>query len=289
MQIMKKLTLFTIAFFAFIISFPFIGRAMTLSDVVNDLDSYKNIGSVLGATTTSNTDINTYPLPPVPMPPKDGSGCMTNYMYNPMTGALCPKPTTSTGSDSGTTGGTINPQTFPPIGQNSNGSTSGDIHPIPPVPMPTPCAVSNAQSTTDITTKCIIPKLQLTPDQIKTIVDGLKALIANGQGDLIMKILRQGAMDQKIDELQTGDSNQNTQGNDDVKRLQTFLNVEGFNISTDGKFGPTTKRAVVELQKKNGLRQDGIVGPRFKMWMKKQLGTLPSSGDTTTNTTTPTP
>jgi N-acetylmuramidase-like protein/putative peptidoglycan binding protein len=42
---------------------------------------------------------------------------------------------------------------------------------------------------------------------------------------------------------------------DDVKRLQTALGV-----TADGDFGPGTKKAVIALQKKNGLYPDGIVG-----------------------------
>ncbi len=42
---------------------------------------------------------------------------------------------------------------------------------------------------------------------------------------------------------------------DDVKALQTKLDIEA-----DGDFGLKTKKAVLNLQVKNGLRADGIVG-----------------------------
>jgi peptidoglycan hydrolase-like protein with peptidoglycan-binding domain len=41
-----------------------------------------------------------------------------------------------------------------------------------------------------------------------------------------------------------------------VKKLQ-----EALGISADGKFGPGTRKAVVEFQTKNGLTADGIAGP----------------------------
>lgn len=43
---------------------------------------------------------------------------------------------------------------------------------------------------------------------------------------------------------------------EDVKKLQTKLGVESI-----GKFGPKTEAAVKAWQKKNGLKDDGIVGP----------------------------
>ncbi len=42
---------------------------------------------------------------------------------------------------------------------------------------------------------------------------------------------------------------------DDVKRLQTALGLKA-----DGDFGPSTKKAVIVLQKKHGMYADGIVG-----------------------------
>ena len=46
-----------------------------------------------------------------------------------------------------------------------------------------------------------------------------------------------------------------------VATLQDALNFLGYNIgSIDGIFGNNTKNAVIRLQKKYGLSQDGIVG-----------------------------
>ena len=46
----------------------------------------------------------------------------------------------------------------------------------------------------------------------------------------------------------------------EVKELQSKLNAGGAGLDVDGEFGPKTKAAVVEYQKKNGLTADGIVG-----------------------------
>jgi len=50
---------------------------------------------------------------------------------------------------------------------------------------------------------------------------------------------------------------------DDVKQLQKLLNIK-----IDGDFGPATELAVMRFQAQNGLKTDGIVGP--KTWTKIQ-------------------
>ena len=50
---------------------------------------------------------------------------------------------------------------------------------------------------------------------------------------------------------------------DDVKELQKLLN-----ITVDGDFGPATELAVMRFQAQQGLKTDGIVGP--KTWSKIQ-------------------
>ncbi|OYO03329.1 hypothetical protein CGZ96_01535 [Enemella evansiae] len=47
-----------------------------------------------------------------------------------------------------------------------------------------------------------------------------------------------------------------------VSGLQYLLRANGFNIEIDGSFGPATKSAVKSFQARNGLVQDGIVGPK---------------------------
>jgi putative chitinase len=56
--------------------------------------------------------------------------------------------------------------------------------------------------------------------------------------------------------LQSGD-----QG-DWVTALQLKLRNKGFSVAADGDFGPVTERAVKELQARQGLPTDGVVGER---------------------------
>lgn len=46
-----------------------------------------------------------------------------------------------------------------------------------------------------------------------------------------------------------------------VRELQRLLVRAGFAVKVDGDFGPSTKKAVIEFQKKQGITADGIVGP----------------------------
>lgn len=54
--------------------------------------------------------------------------------------------------------------------------------------------------------------------------------------------------------LRKGDKGQ------DVKELQKLLNVVGYDLSEDGKFGSATDKAVREYQKDKGLEVDGLAG-----------------------------
>ena len=46
-----------------------------------------------------------------------------------------------------------------------------------------------------------------------------------------------------------------------VKQLQTLLNGRGYSLDVDGVFGKLTRAAVLDYQKKNGLKLvDGVVG-----------------------------
>ena len=46
----------------------------------------------------------------------------------------------------------------------------------------------------------------------------------------------------------------------DVQILQELLKIRGYNIETSGKFDTLTYNAVIDFQKKTGMRADGIVG-----------------------------
>ena len=47
---------------------------------------------------------------------------------------------------------------------------------------------------------------------------------------------------------------------DEVKKWQTYLNTQGYNLTVDGDFGDNTYAATVDYQTKKGLGADGIVG-----------------------------
>lgn len=58
---------------------------------------------------------------------------------------------------------------------------------------------------------------------------------------------------------------QGVYNNDEVKQLQGLLG-----ITADGDFGPITRQAVMDFQRKNGLTVDGIVGPQTAAALNKQ-------------------
>ena len=50
----------------------------------------------------------------------------------------------------------------------------------------------------------------------------------------------------------------------EVRRLQEALIDRGFDLLPDGDFGPITQAMVIDFQANNGLKPDGIVGPKTK-------------------------
>jgi hypothetical protein len=46
-----------------------------------------------------------------------------------------------------------------------------------------------------------------------------------------------------------------------VQQVQRDLNTFGYNLATDGIFGPATQAAVINFQAQHGLAHDGVVGP----------------------------
>ena len=65
----------------------------------------------------------------------------------------------------------------------------------------------------------------------------------------------------------------------DVKALQVKLNKFGwYDLTLDGIFGVGTEKAVKDCQKKLGLTVDGIVGPKTREALDKQI-TLPSGAN----------
>ena len=57
-----------------------------------------------------------------------------------------------------------------------------------------------------------------------------------------------------------------------MKWVQWHLNQTGEKLSVDGAFGVLTKAAVLRFQKKCKLVQDGIVGPKTRVALRKAVG-----------------
>lgn len=57
-----------------------------------------------------------------------------------------------------------------------------------------------------------------------------------------------------------------------VYNLQRCLNFLGADLVTDGAFGPKTKRALMDFQKKNGLVVDGVYGPISQKKLREVIG-----------------
>lgn len=73
---------------------------------------------------------------------------------------------------------------------------------------------------------------------------------------------------------------------EDVKKLQKALNSKGYKLSVDGKFGPKTKAAVKDYQKKNNLKVDGVVGKNtWNSLNKTKKATATKTTQTKTKTT----
>lgn len=66
--------------------------------------------------------------------------------------------------------------------------------------------------------------------------------------------------------------------NDEVKQWQMFLQSAGYKISkVDGVFGPATEKETLKFQLKNGLKADGVVGPKTWGFVTKVSDNTPLS------------
>ena len=50
----------------------------------------------------------------------------------------------------------------------------------------------------------------------------------------------------------------------EVRQLQEALAAKGFDVLVDGWFGTITRGIVIDFQSANGLKPDGIVGPKTR-------------------------
>lgn len=64
---------------------------------------------------------------------------------------------------------------------------------------------------------------------------------------------------------------------DSVKDLQIKLKFVGYDLTVDGDFGPNTNSAVIEFQKNNNLKPDGIVGDITSAELNEQVLKLQSN------------
>lgn len=69
---------------------------------------------------------------------------------------------------------------------------------------------------------------------------------------------------------------------DSVKQIQQQLKNAGYNIAVDGIFGNQTKQAIMDFQKKNGLKVDGIVGQQTLSSLNKITTPTASSNNVQT-------
>jgi hypothetical protein len=65
---------------------------------------------------------------------------------------------------------------------------------------------------------------------------------------------------------------------DEVKQWQLFLQSAGYKVPyVDGAFGPITERETLKFQAKNGLKPDGIVGPKTRQFINTVSQNTPLS------------
>lgn len=70
---------------------------------------------------------------------------------------------------------------------------------------------------------------------------------------------------------------------DAVRQLQRALNQVGYSLDVDGGFGPKTRAAVIDYQKKNKLKVDGVAGNETMGSLMSKISGKTSSKKSTTS------
>ena len=99
---------------------------------------------------------------------------------------------------------------------------------------------------------------------------------SNGQSpqNLVNQIQNQGTQTPAL--TLTGGNLQQGSSGANVSQLQQLLG----GLTVDGKFGNLTKQAVMDFQRKNGLKVDGIIGPKTLQVLNAKFGGGATKGNT---------
>jgi len=124
--------------------------------------------------------------------------------------------------------------------------------------------IKELSSIKDLNLNYLDEKKDLTKDKIKENLEMKKEYLADssvaknfGQ---YKKTMRQGDHDGDVMELQAK-----------LNELKTRLGIAITELKVDGKYGPATAGLVKMIQKREGLSQDGVVGPKTLQQLVKLL------------------
>lgn len=122
---------------------------------------------------------------------------------------------------------------------------------LKPVPLPVEPKASVQKETMEELEKRLMVDYHLTPDEIRVIRDAYLE-----RRKELFRATRKELQD-FINKDYRSANEEALGGTKGIEALQTALKIK-----VDGKFGPTTFRTLIDYQKKNGLRTDGVAGPR---------------------------
>ena len=131
-------------------------------------------------------------------------------------------------------------------------------------------------------------KMQEEVKGIKTRVDTLESRVEGVESKQVDVEKTTAEQAQALDELKASTATMDKsnisikvrdgQPNSAVRDIQTALKNAGFySGKIDGVKGKGTRRAVRDFQKANGLKADGVVGPKTKELLNKYLSAAPEA------------